>query len=130
MPAVVGAMRNRGDGPKAWSDARTRLMLARARLVEMETKEKQGLLIPADQLGECWLAAYSALRMTLLVVPARLGSQVGMCRDATEIAGLARRLLNEAMDSYARMPVLIGSEEVTAEEAEEIDDEPSAGPSH
>ena len=115
-------------GP-GYAAARTTFMTERAKLARLERLEREGELIPREQLEPAWVMAYAAVRGKFLGLPSKAGSRWGMCKSAAEATAMLRQMVNEILDGIATMPVLIAGSDQPIE-AEEHADGPPIGPSH
>src|SRR5262249_7562341 len=72
VPQYVSTMRQRGEGPASWNRARTTLAQERAMAARMARLERQGRLLPADEVRACWLAIATTVKTKMLALASKL----------------------------------------------------------
>lgn len=82
-----------------YNDSRARSEYERANLLELERKQKEGLLLPAEQVEKVWANSVTIARTKLLGVPTRLRQRIPHL-TLEEIA-IAEELIREALEELA-----------------------------
>jgi phage terminase Nu1 subunit (DNA packaging protein) len=101
--------------------ARTSLMQARAKLAELERKEREGELIPRVQIEPAFLAVASTVRDRMLAIPSKTSARVGMCKTVVEVQTLLRAEIEQGLNEIASMPILVDGKPVEPQE-DEVDE--------
>ena len=107
VPAVVRAMRVRGEGPVAYTEARTRWLQERARGAQLVREEKEGKLVPVDQVAAGWAELALTMRSHMLSLPSRIAARVGMAKNAVEVQQILRREIEDALSELSKVDVVI-----------------------
>jgi len=82
-----------------YNESRARSEYERANLLELERKQKEGLLLPAEQVEKVWANSVTIARTKLLGVPTRLRQRIPHL-TLEEIA-IAEELIRESLEELA-----------------------------
>lgn len=82
-----------------YTESQARKMFEQANLLELERKQKEGLLLPADQVKKVWDNSVTIARTKLLAVPTRLRQRIPHL-TLEEIA-IAEELIRESLQELA-----------------------------
>jgi hypothetical protein len=87
------------------NEARRRKEFALARLREMEVAQKAGLLLPASDVRDKWVAILTAIKTAVLRMPDKLAPQMAAAADVREahtiLAAECEAILRELSDDIA-----------------------------
>lgn len=77
--------------------------LDRARRLEVEQRlaEREGRLLPADEVADAWVAQVRTARAKLLAIPSRVAYGVVECKDLRQAELLLKRAIYEALAELA-----------------------------
>jgi hypothetical protein len=98
-PAAVPASWARDEELPEYNDSRKRSEFERANLLELERKQKEGLLLPAEQVQKVWANSVAIAKTKLLAVPSRLRQRIPHL-SLEEIA-IAEDLIRESLEEIA-----------------------------
>lgn len=59
-----------------YNESRARAEFEKANLLELERRQKEGLLMPADQVEKAWTKAVTIAKTKLLAVPTRMRQRI------------------------------------------------------
>ena len=107
IPAVLRAMRTRGEGPAEYVTARTRWLQERARGAQLTRQEKEGRLVPVDQVAGAWAELALTMRSHMLSLPSRIAARIGMAKNAVEVQQILRREIEDALSELSKVDVVI-----------------------
>ena len=80
---------------------RKRLVSAQPDLAELDVKEREGMLIPADDVECVWLSKVMAARAKFLALPARIAPVVMAATTIRDVEEAARDFIYEALTELA-----------------------------
>lgn len=98
-PESVPAARAQDEELPDYSQSRARSEFERANLLELERKQKEGLLLPADQVQKVWANSVTIARTKLLAIPTRLRQRIPHL-SLEEIA-IAEELIRESLEELS-----------------------------
>ena len=101
VAAYVGHVRRQAEGAGA-GDARERKYAAEARLKEMEVAEREGRVIPAEEVEATWSLLVDATKEAFLNL-AGSAVQAGLCRPEQE--GALDALVRDALMALGKTQV-------------------------
>jgi hypothetical protein len=81
--------------------ARARKEAALADLAEMEASELRGELVKVEAVTKCWGEMTTAIRARLLVLPSMAAPMIAPPGKASEVQGILRKLVNEALQELS-----------------------------
>jgi phage terminase Nu1 subunit (DNA packaging protein) len=87
------------DQLPSYTESQARKMFEQANLLELERKQKEGLLLPAEQVERVWANSVTIARTKLLGVPTRLRQRIPHL-TLEEIA-IAEELIRESLEELA-----------------------------
>jgi hypothetical protein len=96
------------NGASAWNAARTALATERARIARLNRKEREGALLPADEVSEAGAAVAICLRDKLLTLPSKLAARVVTLTPA-KAERLLREQIRECLEELSRLSVISDS---------------------
>lgn len=88
-----------------YSTHRTRLIKARADVMEMEKAQMDASLIPATDVQEAWVEVLAACRAKLLSIPTKAAPEVFASSDINEVKSILKETVNEALAELANVKV-------------------------
>jgi len=97
-PAAEPTKPSRENLPE-YGKSRARSEYERANLLELERKQKERLLLPADQVERVWANSVTIARTKLLGVPTRLRQRIPHL--ALEEIAIAEELIRESLEELA-----------------------------
>lgn len=100
-------MRERGQGSSELSEARLQWVKERTRGHELVRLEREGKLVPADQVETTWLSVLMFVRTKLLALPSKLAVRLGLCTDIVERQKVLREAIDEVLVDFASTEVVI-----------------------
>lgn len=95
-PAAVPGTWVRNDELPDYNESRKRSEFERANLLELERKQKEALLLPAEQVQKVWANSVAIAKTKLLAVPSRLRQRIPHL-SLEEIA-IAEDLIRESLE--------------------------------
>ena len=98
-PESVPAGRIGDDELPEYNESRKRSEFERANLLELERKQKEGLLLPAEQVQKVWANSVAIVKTKLLAVPSRLRQRIPHL-TLEEIA-IAEELIRESLEELS-----------------------------
>ena len=98
-PAAVPGTWVRDEELPEYNESRKRSEFERANLLELERKQKEGLLLPAEQVQKVWANSVAIAKTKLLAVPSRLRQRIPHL-SLEEIA-IAEELIRESLEEIA-----------------------------
>jgi len=99
---------NSTNGNAAWNDARTALARERARIARLNRMEREGALLPADEVREAGAAFAVHLRDKLLALPSKVAARVVALTPA-QAERLLREQIAECLEELSRLSVISDS---------------------
>lgn len=97
-PESTRVMRRSEEIPD-YNESRAKTEFERANLLELERKQKEGLLLPVDQVERVWANSITIAKTKLLAVPSRLRQRIPHL-TLEEIA-IAEGLIRECLEELA-----------------------------
>jgi phage terminase Nu1 subunit (DNA packaging protein) len=88
-----------------YSTHRTRLIKARADVMEMEKAQMEASLIPAQDVQSAWIEVLSACRAKLLSLPTKTAPEVFAAADLNDVKAILKETVNEALSELANVKV-------------------------
>ncbi len=82
-----------------YTESQARKMFEQANLLELERKQKEGLLLPMDQVQKAWDTSVTIAKTKLLAVPTRMRQRIPHL-TLEEIA-IAEELIRESLEELA-----------------------------
>jgi hypothetical protein len=104
--SFVRAMRERGEGPRAWNRARTQLAEERAAAARLDRLEKQGTLIQRDVMLGIACSIASAVRDKFLALPTKVAHQVAVQSSAAVCERIIHAQVIEVLEGIAALEVI------------------------
>jgi hypothetical protein len=98
-PESVPVGRIGDDELPEYNESRKRSEFERANLLELERKQKEGLLLPAEQVQKVWANSVAIVKTKLLAVPSRLRQRIPHL-TLEEIA-IAEDLIRESLEELS-----------------------------
>jgi hypothetical protein len=98
VPNYIRFLRQSGSGPAALSQARGALAVEKAALAKLTRQEREGALVPVDQVASVYARTFAAIKSRALSMPAKLASKIGMC----DSAGQAEALIKSEVEEFLR----------------------------
>jgi hypothetical protein len=98
-PESMPAGRIGDDELPEYNESRKRSEFERANLLELERKQKEGLLLPAEQVQKVWANSVAIVKTKLLAVPSRLRQRIPHL-TLEEIA-IAEELIRESLEELS-----------------------------
>lgn len=98
-PDSVPARRTADDELPPYTESQARKAFEQANLLELERKQKEGLLLPVDQVEKVWANSITIAKTKLLAVPSRLRQRIPHL-TLEEIA-IAEALIRESLEELA-----------------------------
>jgi hypothetical protein len=95
-------------GRGSYAKEQARLTAEKAKLAEMERLEREGRLLPADEVAQTWAAILGVIRTRLLALPAKCAVRVGMARNAVEVQAILKVELREVLTELSSTAVRRG----------------------
>jgi hypothetical protein len=102
----VRTMRQRGEGPRAWNQARTRLAEERAAAARLDRLEKQGELMPRSTVVSIGSAIAGAVRDKFLAMPGRVANQVAIQSNPAVCEGILYNMVCEVLEGIAGLEII------------------------
>jgi phage terminase Nu1 subunit (DNA packaging protein) len=96
--SVPKRMTRDGDLPD-YNESRARSEFERANLLELERRQKEGLLLPAEQVKKVWDNSVTIARTKLLAVPTRLRQRIPHL--TLEEINIAEELIRESLQELS-----------------------------
>lgn len=96
--SVSKRMTRDGDLPD-YNESRARSEYERANLLELERRQKEGLLLPAEQVKKVWDNSVTIARTKLLAVPTRLRQRIPHL--TLEEINIAEELIRESLQELS-----------------------------
>jgi len=90
-----------------YSAHRTRLIKARADLLEMEQAQIAGKLIPAEDVENAWIEVLANCRAKMLSIPTKSAPEVFAAESLIEVKGILKTAVNEALSELASVNVQV-----------------------
>jgi phage terminase Nu1 subunit (DNA packaging protein) len=90
-----------------YSAHRTRLIKARADLLEMEQAQIGGKLIPAEDVENAWIEVLANCRAKMLSIPTKSAPEVFAAESLVEVKGILKTAVNEALSELASVNVQV-----------------------
>jgi hypothetical protein len=101
VPSFIKYLRAHGSGPVALSQARRDLAVERAALARLERQEREGALIPTNQVREVYARSFGAVRSRVLQLPSKLAVRLAAAESAVQAQQIIRdeceELLSDAV---------------------------------
>jgi hypothetical protein len=88
-----------------YSAHRTRLVKARADLMEMEKAQIEGQLIPAHDVEKAWTEVFSNCRAKMLSIPTKTAAEVFGADSLPAVKGILKSAVNEALHELANVEI-------------------------
>lgn len=104
-----------------YSTHRTRLIKARADVMEMERAQMEASLIPAHDVQDAWTEVMAACRAKLLSIPTKTAPEAFAAKDLNDIKAILKDSIHEALAELSNVKVEVHNP-IRASESEEIDD--------
>jgi len=82
-----------------YNESRARSEFEKANLLELERKQKEKLLLPADQVERVWANTVATVKTKLLAVPTRLRQRIPHL--SLEEVAIADELIRESLQELA-----------------------------
>lgn len=98
-PDSVMTARINDDELPEYNESRKRSEFERANLLELERKQKEALLLPAEQVAKVWANSVSIAKTKLLAVPSRLRQRIPHL--TLEEVAITEDLIREALEELA-----------------------------
>jgi phage terminase Nu1 subunit (DNA packaging protein) len=97
-----------GSGAGAGLTAeRAELVRERVIMARLEREERQGNLLPRDQVQSTWDSIVMVIRTALLAIPNRVAAQWSSLRSPQEAEAFVKTLIYEAMDAVRSTEMVI-----------------------
>jgi hypothetical protein len=90
-------------GKGEYAAARTQKMIEQASLLKLQRLEREGRLIPDEDVGASWSAIFGVFKTRLLAVPSRAASKVVRIKSAPEAMAIIRSEIYDALDYLSKM---------------------------
>jgi phage terminase Nu1 subunit (DNA packaging protein) len=90
-----------------YSAHRTRLIKARADLLEMEQAQIGGKLIPAEDVENAWIEVLANCRAKMLSILTKSAPEVFAAESLVEVKGILKTAVNEALSELASVNVQV-----------------------
>ena len=87
------------EGVPDYNESRARHEFEKANLAELDRKQKEGLLLPRDQVEKVWANAVTIARTKLLAVPTRARQRIPHL--SLEEVAIVETLIREALEELA-----------------------------
>lgn len=116
------------DGELDITEERALLARAQRLKIEIETEKLRGSLVTAAQVEQVWTAHIAAARAKLLALPTKAAPQVLALKNRTDVEGLLKAIVHEALAELAEYRVEDyndGGQAPAPEVAESIEPEPA-----
>jgi phage terminase Nu1 subunit (DNA packaging protein) len=94
------------NGTSAFTNARTRLTIERARIAELRRKEIAGEVVPLAEVAAAGAAVTAAVRDKILGTPSKIAARVAANTSPGECERLMYATLVEALEQLASLQVL------------------------
>lgn len=120
-----------GGGSEAAVDldgARTKLITAQTRKVDLQIQLLEAAVIPADEMESVVGAAFDAARAKLLAVPAAYGPRLAVMNDPNDIRETLTKALHEALGDLSEGEVVAAVKDRARRVAGRIEGSDEAGP--
>jgi hypothetical protein len=98
IPNFIRFLRQSGSGPAALSAARGNLAIEKAALAKLTRQEREGSLVPVDQVAAVYARTFSAIKNRALNMPAKIAAKLGMCANAAE----AQQVVKDEVEEFLR----------------------------
>jgi hypothetical protein len=98
VPNYIRFLRQSGSGPAALSAARGNLAIEKAALAKLTRQEREGALVPVDQVASVYARTFGAVKTRALAMPAKIAAKLGMCANAAE----AQQLVKDEVEEFLR----------------------------
>ena len=85
----------------SYTHERARLTAEKAKLAEMERLEREGKLVPVEQVEQVWGALSGVIRTRLLALPAKCAARLGMAKNAIEAQAILKAEVHELLKELA-----------------------------
>jgi len=92
-------------GRGAFGMARADLYQERAQLARLQRLEREGELVPADEVERVWLAAAGIMRGKLLSIPAKVAARLAVVQSAAEAQAIVRDEIHEVLREISNIKV-------------------------
>jgi phage terminase Nu1 subunit (DNA packaging protein) len=99
-PEKVPRAGSAGDDLPDYNESRARTEFERANLLELERRQKEGLLLPVEQVERVWANAITQAKTKLLGMPSKLRQRIPHL-TLEEIA-IAEELIRESLEDLAQ----------------------------
>lgn len=99
-------LRDRGAGSDSWNEARISLTREKARLAELERKEREGELIPLQEVIAVNTVVAARVRDRLLGIASRIAMRVAAARNAADAERIIYAAIVEALEELASLTVV------------------------
>ena len=96
---------NSDVGKDDWGTQRTRLTKLKADMAEMEKRQMEDSLIPADDVSDAWEAMVSNMKAKMLSLPSKVATAVFVAEDVSEAKRIIKEQVNEALAELAAIEV-------------------------
>ena len=94
-------------GADSESEVKLRHMEAKASLAEIQLAEKREDLLTVDDAVSTIADTMTTIKSTLMSLPSRLAPQVISGSNASEVEGIAKRIVNEALTELSELPITL-----------------------
>lgn len=91
--------REPGEAPPDFNTSRARHEFEKANLAELERKQKEGMLLPTDQVEKVWAEAVTIAKTKLLAVPTRARQRIPHL--TLEEVAIVEELVREALEELS-----------------------------
>jgi hypothetical protein len=88
-----------------YSAHRTRLVKARADLMEIEKAQIEGQLIPSHDVESAWMEVFANCRAKILSIPTKTAAEVFGADSLPAVRGILKNAVNEALSELAHVEI-------------------------
>lgn len=104
-----------------YSTHRTRLVKARADVMEMEKAQMENSLIPAVDVQNAWVEVISACRAKMLSIPTKTAPEVFSANNINDVKSILKQSVHEALAELANVKVEVHNPIRSSESADDND---------
>jgi phage terminase Nu1 subunit (DNA packaging protein) len=102
----VAFLRKAGEGPKNWQAARVALTREKIALLRLDRLERQGKLVPTDQMIAANTTIARTVMTRLLAVPTAIAARLLNLRSPAQAEAVVRPAIEQALEELANLKVV------------------------
>jgi hypothetical protein len=84
VPSFIRNLRGHGSGPAALSAAKSTLAIEKAALAKLDRQEREGSLVPLEQVAVVYARTFAAIKSRALALPRKIASRLAACESAVQ----------------------------------------------